>query len=432
MALPLPVVVADVGPGGGIVTARRGINALRKSEYENDIARAEAQFAPTKIQAEAASKLAYANLMGPQFLAKLMANDAFVANLGDDKAKAAVPALYQAGMGQGTGGNYLSRQQMPQPPQQEEKGNNSFLNMIQNGIGRILFGPNQRNPLAQQPQQNYQSQPPQNPMVNMPGAGGDIQMTPQQAQAVNGMRPGDAITIGQNGQPSQPVSIPDNQAQPTYAENSGKYKGVIKEGEEAGSIRAKNIDDLNTTVFTAENNQTTLDDMASILKSPEIEQIKQMPLAGHLELAYYAKEGTPQQKRLVGRLYTLMGNFVKDSARDFSGAFRTGEQKLLQSMKPDPSDTVDVMRGKAETLSYINQMLRQRSKITSQIMEQTHVSKGAALDQADKQINGDLIRQKIKDKLYPKPTDDDIQFMANKYKVSVDEINKRLRAKGII
>ena len=35
MALPLPKVVYDVGPGGGIVTSARGINALEKSALEN-------------------------------------------------------------------------------------------------------------------------------------------------------------------------------------------------------------------------------------------------------------------------------------------------------------------------------------------------------------------------------------------------------------
>jgi hypothetical protein len=35
MALPLPKVVADTGPGGGLVTAMQGMNALNKSSLEN-------------------------------------------------------------------------------------------------------------------------------------------------------------------------------------------------------------------------------------------------------------------------------------------------------------------------------------------------------------------------------------------------------------
>lgn len=81
MALPLPKVVADVGPGGPMVTSMMGTNALTASNLENAINRIKAQYAPVTVPAEAASKLAYANLMGPQFLAKLMNNPDILATM---------------------------------------------------------------------------------------------------------------------------------------------------------------------------------------------------------------------------------------------------------------------------------------------------------------------------------------------------------------
>jgi len=81
MALPLPRVVADVGPGGPLVTSMMGTNALTKSNLENQIKKVEAQYAPITAQAQAASKLAYANLMGPQFLAKMLGNPDIAAML---------------------------------------------------------------------------------------------------------------------------------------------------------------------------------------------------------------------------------------------------------------------------------------------------------------------------------------------------------------
>ena len=80
MALPLPKVVADVGPGGPLVTAMGGINSLHNDMLLRKINAIKAQYAPVTAQAEAASKLAYANLMGPQFLAKILGNDAAVGN----------------------------------------------------------------------------------------------------------------------------------------------------------------------------------------------------------------------------------------------------------------------------------------------------------------------------------------------------------------
>ena len=101
MALPLPKVVSDVGPGGGIVTGMRGMNALSQDMLDTQIKGVQAQYAPLTTQADAASKLAYANLMGPQFLAKLMGNPDVLANM--QNPQAAVANLQQAGMGQGTG-----------------------------------------------------------------------------------------------------------------------------------------------------------------------------------------------------------------------------------------------------------------------------------------------------------------------------------------
>src|SRR5690349_1453047 len=107
MALPLPRVVPDTGPGGGLVTAMGGMNSLANDMILRKINQIKAQYMPLTTQAEAASKLAYANLMGPQFLAKLLGNDSAIANMGDANAKAALQKAFAAGMGGGTGANLL-------------------------------------------------------------------------------------------------------------------------------------------------------------------------------------------------------------------------------------------------------------------------------------------------------------------------------------
>jgi hypothetical protein len=218
----------------------------------------------------------------------------------------------------------------------------------------------------------------------------------------------------------------------TFAENVGTYEGTKQEGREAGKIRAQDIKELNDLVFNAETKQETLNDINNMISSPEIREIRQIPLAGRHEMGWYAKFGTPAQQQLIGRLESQMGNVVKDSARDFQGQFRTGEQKLLSGMKPNPGDTIDAMIGKAESLSVMNEMLLQRSRLTSQLMQKYHMSKGQALENADKQINGKQIRESVHNKLNPRPTDADIRHMSEKYGISESEVNKRLKAKGII
>lgn len=80
MAIPLPRVVADVGPGGPLVTALEGVNALRKSN-------AEAQYAPYLAAAEAASKSAYAKYLPYQLQAQVIANPLIAMALSQSKDK---------------------------------------------------------------------------------------------------------------------------------------------------------------------------------------------------------------------------------------------------------------------------------------------------------------------------------------------------------
>ena len=65
MAIPLPKVVADVGPGGPFVTSARGLNSLRREQ-------AEAQYAPYTNYANALSKMAYAQYSPANAIAQIM------------------------------------------------------------------------------------------------------------------------------------------------------------------------------------------------------------------------------------------------------------------------------------------------------------------------------------------------------------------------
>jgi hypothetical protein len=72
--LPLPQVVADVGPGGQVVTSMRGINALLSDLYGSQSKKAEAEYAPYTAYADAASKIAYANMLPYQIQSSVLSN----------------------------------------------------------------------------------------------------------------------------------------------------------------------------------------------------------------------------------------------------------------------------------------------------------------------------------------------------------------------
>jgi hypothetical protein len=376
----------DVPRPRNLMDVFQGINALskssidnRKSELENAMQKIKNQYAPVTVPAEAASKLAYANLMGPQFLAKMMGNEGIVANMPESQKKSALELLNRAATGQGTGNSVFN--QLSQPKDQPD---NSLLSIVGNKLKNIFSG-----------QTPEQAQSPKNALLNNE----QPNLSQQDQQNIENMQPGEAYTIQGNEPNAQPKM--QQEQNPSYAENTGTYKGIVQEGKESGKIRANDIKELNDAVFNGQTKQTTFDSISNLLSSPEFEQIRQVPLAGHHELSYYSKFGTPEQQNMVGQYYTLTGNIIKDSARDFAGQFRKGEQQLLQGMKPNPSDTVDVARGKTESLAVMNKLLTERSRLTSEIMSKYHVNKLQAQEEADKQVNGDLIRQNIHEKLNP-------------------------------
>lgn len=458
MALPLPSVVADTKAGGPLVTSLGGMNALYNSYLQNQIDQAKAQYAPWSEYSNSASKLAYARLMGPQFLAKMMGNKDILANIPDEKLQQVLGILQNAGTGQATGGG-AGGMTAPQPSSGQQTDNlglpvpggtvqnapqNSFSSYLVDKIKNIFSGSENKpsgagNPFAGSSgamgsvgavaQDNApSSSAPKNSMTDLnkitntdPNSELGIARTawmrsPEAAQEADKQGYYPAKSDQQlldwyrqkktdNGGISAPVNNGMASVKPgDFATNVGNYKGKVAEGEEAGKIRAQDIKELNDIVFSGKTQQTTLDSISNILGSPAFEQMRQVPLAGHHELSYFSKFGTPEQQNMVGQYYTLTGNIIKDSARDFAGPFRKTEQQLLQGMKPAAADTVDTARGKTESLSVMSRMLTERARLASEIMNKYHVNKLQAQEAADKQVNGDEIRRQVHDKLNPTVT----------------------------
>lgn len=381
MALPLPRVVADVGPGGGIVTAARGINALRQSDLENKIKGVQAHYAPLTTQAEAASKLAYANLMGPQFLAKLMGNPDILANIPDKKG--ALNTVLNAAVGQG---NNTSRNATQS---NSEANQNPFIQMLMHGINNML-GRNQSIPQSQNVFGGSNSMPGQPPIMQR-------NQSPQ----------GSGKLMNDDGAfPPLPPRTTDNpnlqfdsNNNPSFVENAGKYAQTKKQMERLGTLSGDDIKEMNDIAFNANTMQATIDRLNSTINSPEFREIRQIPLAGQHEIGWYAKFGTPAQKRMIGQFLDEQGQIVVNMASNFKGAFRAGEQSLINNMKVNDKDMPEVSSGKGMSISLLNQMLSQRSARTAQLMEDEHISKGKAMQIADKEVDGDKIRNHLEESI---------------------------------
>lgn len=430
MNIPLPKVVADVEAGGPFVTSARGLNALRQSQLQNQISGIEAQYKPLTVQAEAASKLAYANLMGPQFLAKMMANDPILANMTEEQKRTALQKLYQAGSGQGTGASIFGNlSKMGQP----SNNNSSLAGNIVGGaagmampvINKLLERLGITSPSAN-PMANPTGTPPssQNAMVNMPNVGAGIQATPQQANAISGMQPGQAMRVDESG---NLVPVRPN----TFAENTAKQKSIVEEGAELGRGRAKDINSYGNIYQAAVNQGHVFDDLVDMSNSPEMQKLKNgVPLFQEKQMKVLSKIGTPEEQEMVGRFYNSTNELIKNTINSFEGNKLRGEADIARDMKVSPNDTWSTMVGKLQSAMTYNEYNKQLSSMVVKLMKDQHLDKQTSIETADKALDGKKIRTDIFNQLHPKPTDADIKYMADKYKISEDEVRKRLKAKG--
>ncbi len=423
------------------------LNALQKGG-------AEARYAGQTAYANALSKLAYSNLMGPQFMAKLLGNEDIVANMNKPGQRAnAIDQVTQAAGGgpTGAGGGQM--------PPQNYNPIGALGSFLVDKIGSIFSGtPNQaqgqpaQNPLARnaplptnQTSEDTSTEAPTQPSGQGSAEGFDPNSDLVKARDAWNKSPEGIKSAQKEGYFSYPPDEKllnwyqnrlDGKNQPQegedkFAENVGKYKGQKEEGKEQGSIRAKDEKELNDIYENNLNKGETFDELNTVISSPTMRQIRQIPLAGQHEINWYKYNGTPEQKEVVGRLMSLTGSVVLDAAGGFKGAFRSGEQSLLNTMKVNPGDPVEVAIGKAEELTYLNKFIGERSRLASRIMKTEHIDKGDALEKADRQMDGPTIRKQVHNKLNPLPTDIDIKHMAEKYKISTKEVRKRLKAKGI-
>jgi hypothetical protein len=238
--------------------------------------------------------------------------------------------------------------------------------------------------------------------------------------------PSEQTISNSNGQPAQtglnyPSAVTMMQAlglgKPQVVNANGKYMAITPFGNFDTGVSglnardtalskedAKKISKLEDLVLSSSKKQDTFDAINEDLVSPQFAAIRQRPELGRHELAWYEKFGTKGpggQQELIGRLKANLGEVVKNAASDFKGQFRIGEQGLVNSMKPNESDSLDVMKGKAEAMTYLNKILLRRSELEADLMRNQGMSALEARIAADKQIDPKKIKKEVHTILHP-------------------------------
>lgn len=411
MALPLPRVVPDTGPGGGLVTAMGGINALHNAMIEKKINQIKSQYLPSTLQAEAASKLAYANLMGPQFLAKLLQNPGAIANMGDPAARAALQKAVQAGMGGGSGQNYLNN--IPQHTGVGQPSTNSFSGRIKDAFHALLGqtpqqGQQTNNPFAQAAQSM-----PKIPRMQQPQEQAPQQMAPN---AMHEKRPKDGVTLegeqwyNAKGEPvyaeeentpngSMELELTKGIPPKTYAQKTGEYQGTVKQLEKEGEYRAGALKQIGESQLGLSHSGAVLDRMTGIITNPVFANMRnKIPAFQSKQLDYLKAMGTPEEKELIGDFLSTGESFIASTVQGFSGKPLVREFDLAQRQKITPHDTVDSATGKLRSARAIHDIAEKKNQIVSELLQKGY-NESDAVRQANKMVDVSAIEKETNARL---------------------------------
>lgn len=224
MALPLPRVVADTGPGGGIVTSMRGQNALAHDMMAN-------AYYPASQEAQIASQTAYAQNLPLQNLATVLSNPNFYAGANKNVVNSLLdryvqmaqnPPSVQALSGGPRGGGFLSK--IIDTISGNGQGGQNALNQMPQQAG----GYAQQQPM-QQPMQPMQQPMPQNGQpVDMIPAAGQSSMAGVPSSKIERLAAGTGAGDGRYGG-INPSSITTSQAKALEATATGEASSQVEQ-----------------------------------------------------------------------------------------------------------------------------------------------------------------------------------------------------------
>jgi len=404
-------------PGGGLNAAMKANNALANENILRQINHIKKQYLPTTLSAEAASKLAYANLMGPQFLAKLLSNDSAIANMGDPAAKAALQKAVQAGMGQGSGMNAFNQMQQGNglPTGIGQPGTNALSGWFTNAL-KNAFGQKQ----AQNIGASYDNS--DNPGVSAEGPGPIDSGSPfvgrqgYKAPTFSQKRPKDGVTLeGQQwynakGEPvyAEEENTPDGSMEleltkgippKTYAEKTGEYKGTVKQKEQEGKYRADALNAIGQSQLGLSNSGAVLDRMTGIITNPVFANMRnKIPAFQSKQLDYLKAMGTPEEKELIGDFLSTGESFIASTVQGFSGKPLVREFDLAQRQKITPHDTVDSATGKLRSARALHDIAEKKNQIVSELLQKGY-NESDAVRQANKMVDVSAIEKETNARL---------------------------------
>ncbi len=417
MALPLPKILYDVQPGGGINTVMNANNALANNMHLRELNRVKAKYAPWLTQADINSKNAYAALVGLQPLSKIMGNELAYANVPDAKKAEINNRFLKAG---GVG-------QLPYP--QVGNGSNAINNMPNNGALNLGAPPpaEEGNPLANIgqfiadkfkgmfPQANAQQSMPTNSLVNpqsniMPQAS---PMPLNQNQSLPSVRPKGGVSIvgeqwyDKNNNPITTEEIEDNgnpvelemttgnrpNEQKSFAQNLADQKGTISQGEKSGTNRAEALKDVGNMLLSSSNSGAAQDEMIKIQNNPIWQHARDtIPAFQKEQLSVLKVTGDPELRTLIGEWTGAGQAMIASQVAGMGSRHLVREYNLAEKQKINDSDTIESAEGKLRNAKNLHDIAEKKNIIIKNFLKQG-IDEADAVEIANKKVDVSAIRR---------------------------------------
>lgn len=166
---------------------------------------------------------------------------------------------------------------------------------------------------------------------------------------------------------------------------------------------AKNVADIDKQAVAGVDISSSINHLSDVVNSPEWKGIhknnflNKFPLGNKAQVAAAAYLGTPEQQQVAGDFYTTSGAIVGDFASKFKGQFRRGEQTLVTGMKPNSGDSIGVQQGKIKGIQILNDFYTKERELISRYVRDDRMSFPDALDRADRELKGAVVRKYVKD-----------------------------------
>lgn len=436
MALPLPRTVADVGPGGPLVTAMGGINALVNNMHNTRYNKVKADWANTTIPAQAYSQLAYANAVSPQIFAKLLGDKGALANMSDEQKNALLKAIEASGYRATAGLNNLNQM----PGQGGQQGQTPAPGMGRDSINReshsvwdalkdiIVGNKKNRNAINQPPQQYNNSG---NPNVSAQGPGridsGSPFVGQQGNRPTNQQQQNDGIDHGLDqkmlewqqspqgqrddavlpseealrsgswkNEPSMEIDMVGGQPAPkkkTYLQNTADYLGALEQGKQSGKNRADALKDIGNLQFALSGSGAAQDELIKIIQNPVWQHARDtFPGFQKEQLSVLKVTGSPEFRKLAGE-YTSAGQaMVASQVAGMGSKHLVREYDLAQKQKINDSDTIESAEGKLTNAKNLHDIAVQKNNIIKNLLKQG-VDEADAVEIANEKVDVSAIRR---------------------------------------